>query len=200
MSTIGSAKIRRLVIHAMLSAIILVVSFLPIRTMGLEITLSMVPVAIGAALYGPMTGALLGGVFGVVSFLQCLGYSAFGAVLLGINPLATFVVCVPTRILAGWLAGLLAKGSQVLLKATPKHWLPQTIGSVTAPILNTALFMSTLCLFFYHTEYIEAFRDTLGASNVFMFILLFVGINGLVEILAGIMLALPITRVMSKLI
>ena len=29
--------------------------------------------------------------------------------LLGINPLSTFFVCVPTRILAGWICGLVFK-------------------------------------------------------------------------------------------
>ena len=72
-----SARIRKLAVNGLLSAVICIISFLPIRTLGLEITLSMVPVAIGASLYGAGTGAVLGGVFGLVSFIQCFGYSPF---------------------------------------------------------------------------------------------------------------------------
>lgn len=95
-----------LVEMALLVAIILLMAFTPIgyiKTAGLEITLIVVPVAVGAVTLGPTAGAILGGVFGITSFIQCFGMSQFGALLLGINPFLTFLVCVPTRILMGWL-------------------------------------------------------------------------------------------------
>ena len=99
-----------LVEMALLVAIILLMAFTPIgyiKTAGLEITLIVVPVAVGAVTLGPTAGAILGGVFGITSFIQCFGMSQFGALLLGINPFLTFLVCVPTRILMGWLTGLI---------------------------------------------------------------------------------------------
>ena len=102
-------KIQKLTVLSVLAAITAIVAFVPLKTLGLEITFTMIPVAIGAILYGPSGGAVLGAVFGAVSFLQCLGYSHFGAALLAINPVFTFIVCVPTRILAGLLAGLIYK-------------------------------------------------------------------------------------------
>ena len=39
---------------------------------GLEITLIVIPVAVGAVTLGPAAGAILGGVFGITSFIQCL--------------------------------------------------------------------------------------------------------------------------------
>ncbi|MBO5852446.1 MAG: ECF transporter S component [Clostridia bacterium] len=190
-------QIQFIAVNGILAAIVCIVSFLPIRTLGLEITLSMVPVAIGAALYGPLSGALLGGVFGVVSFLQCLGYSPFGAILLSIDPVKTSLVCIPTRILAGLLAGLFVLW---IKKATHKSgsFIAFTVGCVAAPVLNTVFFMSTLCLCFYNTEFIQGFVTTLGASNPATFILLFVGVNGLVEILCGTVLALPLAKALSK--
>ena len=181
-----------MVIHALLAALIAVVSFLPLKTLGLEITFSMVPVAVGACLLGKKSGAFLGGVFGTVSFLQCLGYSAFGSMLLQENWFATFLVCVPTRILAGFLAGVIAD----LLRKS-KQDLAFLAGSVIAPVLNTAFFMGVLCLFFYNMPDIITMRDQLGANSVLMFILLFVGVNGLVEIIAGFLLAFPITKAVS---
>ena len=185
---------------AVFSAVIAVISFLPIRTAGLEITLSMVPVAVGAICFGPAAGAFLGGVFGVVSFLQCLGWSPFGAALLAINPWFALLVCLPTRILAGWLTGW-------IFRAMSRHskrgeLLAYPVASLSAAVLNTTFFMSALVLLFYRTELIQGFVTVLGAANPFLFVLAFVGINGLVEIGAGFVLATPcamaVTRVLRR--
>ncbi len=61
---------RDLVELALLTAVILLLAFTPlgyIRTAGLEITLIVVPVAVGAVTLGPAAGAVLGGVFGITS-------------------------------------------------------------------------------------------------------------------------------------
>lgn len=181
---------------AIFSAVVAIISFLPIRTLGLEITLSMVPVAVGAICFGPAAGAILGGVFGLVSFLQCLGWSPFGAALLAIDPLYTFLVCVPTRILAGWLTGLIFK----LFNRSKKGWVRETgfpVASFAAALLNTVLFMSTLVLCFYNTDFIQGFVTQLGALNPFLFVVLFVGINGVVELIAGFILAAPASRAVT---
>lgn len=184
---------------AVFSAVVAVVSFLPVRTMGLEITLSMVPVAVGAICFGPAAGAWLGGVFGLVSFLQCLGWSPFGAALLAINPWFTLLVCLPTRILAGWLTGWIFKG---LSRTEIGKRFGYPVASFSAAVLNTAFFMSTLVLLFYQTDFIQGFVTGLGAANPFVFVLLFVGINGLVEIAAGFLLATPcaiaVDRVLNR--
>lgn len=189
-------KTQLLAVNGVLAALICVVSFLPLRTLGLEITFSMVPIAIGACIYGPTTGAVLGGVFGTVSFIQCItGYSAFGAMLLSISPIYTLLVCIPTRVLAGWITGLVAKA---MLRPQKSNLPALSVGSLLAPVLNTLFFMSTICLFFYNTDYIQGFANTLGSTNPFMFVILFVGINGLVEILAGALIALPLSKALSK--
>ncbi len=185
-----------LAVNGVLAALICVVSFLPLRTLGLEITFSMVPIAIGACLFGPATGAVLGGVFGIVSFIQCVtGYSAFGAMLLSINPLYTLLVCIPTRVLAGWITGLVTKAMD---RPQNSNIPALSVGSLLAPILNTVFFMSAICIFFYSTDYIQGFANALGSTNPFIFVILFVGINGLVEILAGALIALPLSKALSK--
>jgi len=188
MATVRAERVKTLVITAILSAIIVIVSFFPLKTLGLEITFSMVPVAVGAILLGARAGAFLGGVFGMVSFLQCLGYSAFGVVLLEINPVYTFIVCVPTRILVGLLTALIYKAFK------NRKTLGCAVASILAPIMNTVFFMGTLVLCFYNTEYIQGFVSALGALNPIHFILLFVGINGLVEIICGAVIAFPVSK------
>lgn len=176
---------------ALLVAIVLLMAFTPIgyiKTLGLEITLIVVPVAVGAVVLGPAAGAILGGVFGVTSFIQCFGMSAFGTVLLGINPVFTFLVCVPTRILEGLLTGYIYKGlRQTRLNAN----VSVTLANLCCPILNTAFFMGTLVTLFAGTM-----REQFGMTKVIPFIVGFVGINGLVEALvcfvvgAGVSIAL----------
>ena len=149
-----------------------------IKMPGLEITLLMVPVIVGAIVMGPATGAILGGVFGCISFWECFGKSQFGAVLLGINPLYTFLVCVPTRILAGWICGLVFKALSKVDKS--RLWSFGAAGLCGA-LCNTAFFMTTLCLCFYHTEFIQNFVQAFGSANPFLFVIAFVGVNGLIE-------------------
>lgn len=165
-----------LVEMALLVAIILLMAFTPIgyiKTAGLEITLIVVPVAVGAITLGPKAGAILGGVFGITSFIQCFGMSAFGSVLLGINPIFTFIVCVPTRILEGWLTGLIFNG---LVKNKLPKTASVTIASLCCPLLNTLFFMGSLVILFADTM-----RTQFGMTKVIPFIAAFVGINGLIE-------------------
>ncbi len=166
---------------ALLVAIVLLMTFTPvgyIKTFGLEITLIVVPVTVGAVTLGPAAGAILGAVFGITSFIRCFGMNAFGAVLLGINPIATFIVCVVSRVLMGWLTGLIYQG---LKKIRPVQKASVVIANVIGPLLNTFFFMSTLVIFFYQTEYIQGIAASLGAANPLAFVIAFVGINGLVE-------------------
>lgn len=171
----------KLVEMALLVAIILLMAFTPIgyiKTLGLEITLIVVPVTVGAITLGPAAGAVLGAVFGLTSFIQCFGMSPFGAVLLSINPFTTFIVCVVSRVLMGWLTGLIYQG---LKKIQPIRKVAVFITSLIGPLLNTLFFMGTLVIFFYQTEYIQGIADSLGASNALTFIVGFVGVNGLIE-------------------
>lgn len=151
------------------------------KTYGLELTILQIPVILGAIILGPSAGAILGGAFGLLSFWECFGKSQFGATLLGINPFLTFLVCVPTRILMGWLCGLIFRAMDRKLAGTKGDFASYVVASLSGALLNTLFFMTTLCLCFYHTEYIQGFASALGAGNVLLFIVLFVGVQGLVE-------------------
>ena len=60
--------------------------------------------------------------------------------------------------------------------------------------MNTLFFMSCIVVFFYNTEYIQGFVSALGAANPLLFVLAFVGINGLVEALLCFVVGSAITR------
>ena len=103
---------RKMVTTAMLCAILLMMSFTPLGYLNigpLAISFNMIPVAIGAIALGPVGGMILGGMFGITSFLQCLGIggtSAMGVMLFEISPVLAFVQRFVPRLLAGLLSGL----------------------------------------------------------------------------------------------
>ncbi len=186
----------RLTQTAILIALLIVCACVPLRTLGLEITLSVIPVAIGAILMGPATGALLGAVFGLCSFAQCFGWffpSPFGAALVGINPLLAFLVCVPTRTLMGFCAGWIFKAVKKIDRSHSQ--MPSfTVANLSAALLNTLFFMSALMLLFGQSEIIQNFRTQSGTTNVVTFVLWFVGINGLVEALVSFFLGTALSK------
>ena len=186
-----------LVQTAFLIAVILLMAFTPIgyiKTLGLEITLIVVPVAVGAVILGPKGGALLGAVFGLTSFAQCFGMSPLGPALFAINPAGTFIVCFVPRVLEGFLAGLIYQA----LKKTNAKKLSVCIANLCCPLLNTILYMTCFVLFFYQTDYVQQFVTALGAANPFTFVLLFVGINGLVEAIACFVVGTAISEALLK--
>lgn len=181
---------------ALLVAVILLLAFTPfgyIRTLGLEITLIVVPVTVGAVTLGPAAGAVLGAVFGMTSFIQCFGMSPLGGVLLGINPFYTFIVCVVSRVLMGFLTGLFYQGMKKVL--APK--LSVVAANLIGPLLNTCFFMGTLVFFFYHTEYIQGIAESKGASNALAFIPAFVGINGVIEAVVCFVVGSAVSRALQ---
>ena len=193
-------SVKDLTTTGMMIAIILLMSFTPLgylRTAGLEVSLITIPVAIGAMIIGPKAGLLLGTVFGLTSFYQCFGMSPFGAALLGINPFLTFMVCVPTRALVGWLTGVIF---QVIEKMDHSKTTSYFIGGFIAALLNTLLFMGALMLFFWNTEYIQSINASIGNLSVIAFVLTFVGVNGLLELPATCIVGGVVSKTLKKVL
>ncbi|MFT3950722.1 MAG: ECF transporter S component [Oscillospiraceae bacterium] len=167
---------------AVLTAVMVVFAVTPLGYLHvgvIEISFMMLPVVIGAILVGPAGGALLGGVFGLTSFIQCFGASTFGEFLLGLNPLFTLLLCFIPRILAGAIAGLVFK---VISRADKTKTVSFFVTTTVGALLNTLLFMLSLYVFFWHTT---AFTDAMGATlpidHYAKFAVAFVGFNGLLE-------------------
>ena len=149
----------------------------------LVMTLTMVPIAIGAMLLGPLGGAVLGMVFGFTSLYDAMiGASAMTGFFFQLSPLHTVLLCVGTRTLVGAATGWLFK----LFKGLDKKriWC-YFAGGLAAPLLNTVLFMGYILLFFYQTDFVQKTAAKIGAVNPLMFVVLLVGVQGLVEWLTG---------------
>lgn len=183
---------------SILTALIIVMAFTPIgyiKTAGLEITLITVPVIIGAVIINEKAGAFLGLVFGITSFLQAvMGLSAFGAMMFQTNPIGCFVTAVPTRVLVGLFAGLVHKA---LKNKAPL--ISDYISGLIGALSNTVLFMGALIAFYWKADFIQEISVALGTSNILLFVIAFVGINGLVEAVCCTILAGTVCKALKKI-
>lgn len=175
---------KQLVALGLLTAILLIMAYTPLGYLNigpLAITLNVIPVALAAVTLGPVGGTIIGAVFGLTSFLQCIGVggtSAMGVILFGINPVFAFLQRMIPRVLDGFLLGYIFR---FVKKAANTHISCFVTGFCSA-FLNTAFFMSALVLFFGNSEYLQ---ELIGGQNILLFICTFVGINAVFEMLAS---------------
>ncbi len=173
-------KLVKVVILALLTAVMIILSFTPLGYVKLgiiEATLHVIPVALGAIALGPVGGTFMGAVFGITSFMTCLGIgvpSAFGATLLGINPIFTFILCVVPRTLDGLLVGLIHKA----LKGRIGTRTSCFITGLLSALFNTILFLSTLMLLFSNTEFMQGL---INGQNLLLFMCTFAGFGAVME-------------------
>lgn len=140
------------------------------------------PIAVAAIIIGPAGGAITGAVFGLVSFKDALtGGSVMTSTLLGVSPIHTFILCVVTRTLMGFMTGLVYK---LVSRFDHKRTWGLFVGSIAAPLLNTLFFMGYICLVFYHTDYVQNLVNTLGVLNPIAFVIALVGMQGVIEAVA----------------
>ena len=168
---------------AMLVAILIVLAFVNIpMPMGLSITFNMIPVAIAAMAMGIPGGLIIGGAFGLISFLQCFGIfgsSALGAALVNYSPFLMFVQRFVSRALVGLLTALVWSG---LKKTALPLYVRGAITGFSAAFFNTLFFMSLLVLLFGSTPQLA---DKIAAKGVIMYIITSVGINAVVEMIVA---------------
>lgn len=180
-------KTKTLVGVGLLTAIVVVLQLLAaaLPVFPFTITLSLVPMLVGAALYGYWAGAWLGFVFGFVVLLTNAG--AF----LAVSVPGTIVTCLIKGIAAGLVAGLIYK----LLKGV-NETLAVVVAAVAEPVINTGLFLVGCLLFFYDT--IAGWAQMLGfpsAGNYLIFGM--VGVNFLIELGVNVVLSTVIVKIIA---
>ena len=157
----------------LLTAIVVVLQFvsMALRFGTFSITLTLVPIVVGAALYGKATGAWLGFVFGVAVLL-----TGDATAFLAINIPGTIATVLVKGAMAGLCAGLVYH-----LVAKKNQVAAVLLSSITAPIVNTGIFLLGCRLFFYDT--VQAWGAGLGFENTFVYMIVgLVGINFLIEL------------------
>ena len=178
------SKTTKLAILGLMTGVLLLMAYTPLGYLNigpLAITFNMIPVAICAITLGPLGGAIAGAVFGLTSFLQCIGIggtSAMGAVLFEINPILAFIQRFIPRLLDGLLLGYIFQA----VRKWKNSYLACTVTGFCSAFLNTVFFMTALILLYGNTEYVQGL---MGVKNVIVFVCTFVGINAVFEILSA---------------
>ena len=178
------SKTTKLAILGLMTGVLLLMAYTPLGYLNigpLAITFNMIPVAICAITLGPLGGAIAGAVFGLTSFLQCIGIggtSAMGAVLFEINPILAFIQRFIPRLLDGLLLGYIFQA----VRKWKNSYLACTVTGFCSAFLNTLFFMTALILLSGNTEYVQGL---MGGKNVIVFVCTFVGINAVFEILSA---------------
>ncbi len=182
-NTSKSTKVSRMTLLAMLVAVLIVLAFVNIpMPMGLSITFNMIPVAIAGMAMGIPGGAIVGGAFGLISFLQCFGIfgsSALGAALVGYSPVLMFVQRFVSRLLVGILAALVYRA---MCRTKAPMYVRGAVTGFSAAFFNTLFFMTLLVLLFGNTPEL---KDTIAAKGVILYIVTSVGINAVVEMVVA---------------
>lgn len=179
---------KKLVGVALFTAIVVVLQLIGsgIKFGTFSISLVLVPIVIGAALYGRSAGAWLGFVFGVMVLLT--DATAF----LAISVPATIIVCLAKGVLAGLCAG-------AVYKAVEKKnvTLGVVLAAVVCPVVNTAVFLVGCSVFFLDT--LKGWAEALGfGSNVVAYMVFgLVGANFLLEMAINVVLSPAIVRLIN---
>lgn len=179
------ASVLKLTLTAVFLAVIIVMSFTPIgylKVGTIEISLLSVPVAMGAALLGVSGGAVLGLAFGITSFIQCFGMSAFGTALFGISPVLTALLCIIPRVMVGVCSASVYK---VLDKKGVQPNVTSLLSFLTAAVVNTVLFVGLFIALFGRTDFYAGLETQFATTGVIAFFAAFVGVNGIVEAVAS---------------
>ena len=149
----NSKKIKKLVGIATLTALVVGLQFLSnYVTFGpVAITLALIPIAVGAILYGPVIGFFLGAVMGVV----VLAAPSTQAVFMPINPAATIFLCILKTGIAGLVAGFLFKLFAFIAKKQKSDNKKKVlfaagiiVAALVVPVINTGLFILGATIFF----------------------------------------------------
>ena len=142
-----NAKIKRMVGIALLMALVIVMQALsgvipPVG--GFTISLVLIPIVLGAALFGPAAGALLGATFGVIVYVNCItGADPGGARVFQANPVLCFLVVLGKGILAG-----AASGGVYKLLSGKNPYIAMLCAAVVCPVVNTGIFVTCMFAFF----------------------------------------------------
>ncbi len=190
-----SIKTKKLVGLALLTAIVVVLQLLGsfIRVGAFSISLVLIPMVVGAALYGPGAGAFLGGVFGLVVVIATVNGTDAGAYMMfSARPFLTIALCFIKGIAAGWAAGAVYKlfAKKLSKKST---YIGVITSAVVCPIVNTGIF--SICMVAFYRQLLTKWAG--GTDIIYFLLFVMVGWNFLLEMLVNVVVSPIILRIIN---
>ncbi len=188
-------KTLRLAQLALLAAIIFLLQQIVIPLPGgLTLSLVLIPIVVGAVLFGAGSGALLGGVFGlVVSVMAVQGrLGLLTTMMVTYNPFLTVAICMLKGVAAGWVAGLVGKP----FKRRP--FVGIVLAAAAAPIVNTGVFLLGMLTVFRGVMMDFATQIGMGGTSALYFaVVVLVGVNFIIEFAANVVLSPTIATIVK---
>ena len=175
----------KLVGTALLTAIVVVLQIVggAIKVGTFSISLVLMTIVVGAALFGIWSGAWLGLVFGVMVMA-----TGDAALFLAVNVPGTIITVLAKGILAGLAAGAVYK----LLEKKNKY-VATLLASIASPVVNTGVFLIGCAVFFMDT-----IKSGAGDAPVFKYMIVgLVGFNFILELAINLVLNPVIVRIVD---
>lgn len=176
---------KKIVGVGLFTAIVVVLQLLGggIRFGIFSISLVLIPIVVGAAIYGWSAGMWLGFAFGVTVLL-----SGDAGAFLAIDVAGTILVVLAKGTMCGLFAGLIYKALEHI-----NNVLAVVTAAIVCPVVNTGVFLVGCKLFFF--EKITEWAAMYGYADAGSYMLFgLAGINFLIELGANILLAPVIVR------
>lgn len=190
-----SEKISRMVGTSVLAAIVVVIQLMSsfgIHVGPVAISLVLVPIAIGAILYGPLAGAFLGGVFGVIVIAMIFaGMDPASMVMMQFNAPATIAVCLVKGIAAGLVCGLVYKAFEKIKKGRTGA----VVGTICCPFVNTGIYVLMVITIF--RQLMEQQFNVTGTSAVFAALVGVIAVNFISELVTTVILVPVMLRIIK---
>ncbi len=173
---------KNLVMYAILTAITFVLQYISmfIRTGIFSITLSLVPIVIGAALLGWKAGTWLGLVFGFAVLV-----SGDAGPFLALSVPGTVITVLVKGAMSGLVAGLIFKALK-----SKNTTLAVAVSAVSCPVVNTGVFIIGVFVFFLK----HFMTDDMTVSAL---IFSFIGVNFFIELAVNVILCPAIIRLLK---
>lgn len=160
---------------------------------AVQLNFTLIPIVLGAVLFGPMAGLFLGFACGVVVLIQVImGLAPFYVVIWTYNPVVTVFTCIVKTSVAGFVAGLLYQWL-----AKKNSLMAVFVSAGVVPVLNTGLFIvGCLCM----SGSIQIFQSSIAATGMNVFVFIVVGLvtfNFFLELAVNLLVAPALHRVIG---
>ena len=183
----NSQKIKKMAGLSLLAALVVVLqlvsTYLPIGTVS--ITLALIPIVVGAIVYGPGSGFVLGIVMGI---FVCLDPKTIG--FLQYSFIGTVIVCLLKSAIAGFISGIIFK-----LLCKKNMVLAIILAAISVPIINTGLFLLASLTIFLPLIVPEA--SDAGVSAIVYIVVYMIGINFVIEFIVNSILSPVVIRIVE---
>lgn len=181
----GAALLLALVI--VLQAVGAVISIGPV-----QLNFTLIPIVLGAMVFGSAVGAFLGFASGVVVLIQVIaGGSPFYALIWTNDPVVTTLTCLIKTTAAGFLSGVLYK-----FLSEKSKTLAAFAASAIVPVVNTAIFvLGCLCM----TNSVYASASESGQNVLTYILVVLVTFNFFAELGVNVIVAPALKRVCEQI-